>query len=286
MNLKLTNVLSDITGLTGLAIIRDIVAGERDPHKLAQHRDPHCRKSAAEIAASLTGNYKAEHLFVLKQALAAHDFYQAQLAACDAETERLYQTLAAQGAPVAQPVPPARRPHSRRGNEPRFDLRTALYRLAGVDLTTVDGLDVLTVQAVLTETGVDMTPWRTSKHFASWLSLCPENAKTGGKIIKRGTKPSANRAALALRLAARSLHHSDSALGAFYRRMCSKLGKPQAVTATAHKLARIIYAMLKSKQPYQDPGADHLEAQVQERKVKQLQRQAKELGYELTPVAA
>ena len=181
---------------------------------------------------------------------------------------------------------PARRPHSRRRNEPRFDLRTALYRWAGVDLTTVNGLDVLTVQAVLTETGVDMSRWRTSKHFASWLCLCPENAKTGGKIIKRGTQPNANRAALALRLAARSLQHSDSALGAFYRRMCSKLGKPQAVTATAHKLARIIYAMLKSKTPYQDPGADHLEAQVQERKLKQLQRQAKELGYELTPVAA
>lgn len=286
MNLKLTNVLSDITGLTGLAIIRDIVAGVRDPLKLAMHRDPHCRKSAAEIAASLTGNYKAEHLFVLQQALAAHDFYQAQLAACDAETERLYHTLDAPGDAVAQPLPPPRRPHSRRRNEPRFDLRGQLYRIAGVDLTTVDGLDGLTVQAVLSETGVDMTPWRTSKHFASWLSLCPENAKTGGKIIKRGTKPSANRAALALRLAARSLHHSDSALGAFYRRMCGKLGKPQAVTATAHKLARIIYAMLKSKTPYKDPGADHLEAQVQERKVKQLQRQAKELGYELTPVAA
>jgi len=286
MNLKLTNVLSDITGLTGLAIIRDIVAGVRDPLKLAAHRDAHCRKSAAEIAASLTGNYKAEHLFVLQQALAAHDFYQAQLAACDVETESLYHTLDPQVDAMAQPLPPPRRPHSRRGNEPRFDLRTELYRLAGVDLTTVDGLDGLTVQAVLTETGMDMTPWRTSKHFASWLSLCPENAKTGGKIIKRGTRPGANRAALALRLAARSLHHSDSALGAFYRRMCSKLGKPQAVTATAHKLARIIYAMLKSKQPYKDPGADHLEAQVQERKLKQLQRQAKALGYELTPSAA
>lgn len=286
MNLKLTNVLSDITGLTGLAIIRDIVAGERDPHKLAAHRDPHCRKSAAEIAASLTGNYKREHLFALKQALAAHDFYQTQLAACDAETESIYHTQDAQVDPLTQPLPPPRRPHSRRRNEPHYDLRTELYRMAGVDLTTVDGLDVLTVQAVLSETGVDMQPWRTSKHFASWLSLCPENAKTGGKIIKRGTKPSANRAALALRLAARSLHHSDSALGAFYRRMCSKLGKPQAVTATAHKLARIIYAMLKSKQPYQDPGADHDSVQVHARKLKQLKRQAKELGYELTPSAA
>jgi transposase len=286
MNLKLTNVLTDITGITGITIIRDIVAGVRDPHKLATHRDPHCKKSVAEIAASLTGNYKREHLFALTQALRAYDFYQEQLVACDAETASRYGTLESQIDPVAHPLPPSKRPHSRRRNEPRYDLRTELYRIAGVDLTTVTSLDALTVQTVLSETGVDMSPWRTSKHFASWLGVCPENAKTGGKIIKRGTKPSANRAATALRLAARSLHHSQSALGAFYRRMCSKLGKPQAVTATAHKLARIIYAMLQSKQPYKDPGADHDAVQVRERKLKQLQRQAKELGYELTPNAA
>jgi len=286
MNLKLTNVLTDITGVTGLAIIRDIVAGERDPHKLAAHRDPRCRKSAAEIAASLTGNYKREHLFALKQALSAYDFYQEQLAACDTETASRYRTLDSQINPAAHPLPPPKRPHSHRRNQPHYDLRTELYRIAGVDLTTVTGVDALTVQAVLSETGVDMSPWRTSKHFSSWLSVCPENAKTGGKIIKRGTKPSANRAATALRLAAHSLHHSDSALGAYYRRMASKLGKPQAITATAHKLARIIYAMLKSKQPYIDPGADHVEPEVQARKLKQLQRQAKALGYELTPSAA
>jgi len=286
MNLKLTNVLTDITGVTGLLIIRDIVAGVRDPHKLSTHRDPHCKKSAAEIAASLTGNYKREHLFALKQALQVYDFYQEQVVACDTELASLYAELDSQVDPVAQPLPPPRRPHSRRRNEAHFDLRNELYRIAGVDLTTVTGLDALTVQGVLSETGVDISPWPTVKHFTSWLGVCPENAKTGGKIIKRGTQPGANRAALALRLAARSLHHSDSALGAFYRRMCSKLGKPQAVTATAHKLARIIYAMLKSKQPYKDPGADHDTQQVRERKLKQLQRQAKELGYELTPNAA
>ena len=160
-----------------------------------------------------------------------------------------------------------------------------MYHLAGVDLTSIDGVEILTVQAVLSETGVDMSRWPTVKHFCSWLGLCPENAKTGGKIIKRGTKPSANRAATALRLAAQSLIYSDSALGVYCRRMRSKLGKPEAITATAHKLARIIYAMLKTKTPYQDPGADHMEAQVQERKLKGLQRQAKELGYQLTPIA-
>ena len=215
MNLKLTNVLTDITGVTGRQIIRDIVAGERDPHKLAAHRDPHCKKSAAESAASLTGNYKREHLFALKQALSAYDFYQEPLVGGDTETASLYAELDSQVAPVAQPLPAPKRPHSRRRNEAHYDLRRALYRIAGVDLTTVDGLDALTVQAVLTERGVAMSPWRTSKHFASWLCLCPENAKTGGKIIKRGTKPSANRAALARRLAAHSLHHSNSALGAF-----------------------------------------------------------------------
>jgi transposase len=285
MNLKLTQVLSDVSGTTGLAIIRDIVAGERDPHKLAAHRDPHCRKSEAEIAAALTGNYKREHLFTLGQALAAYDFFSQQIAACDVEIAAMYQTATPSVMRTAPPLPPRIRPRAKRQHEPAFDLRSELYHLAGVDLTSIDGVEILTVQAVLSETGVDMSRWPTVKHFCSWLGLCPENAKTGGKIIKRGTKPSANRAATALRLAAQSLIYSDSALGVYCRRMRSKLGKPEAITATAHKLARIIYAMLKTKTPYKDPGADHMEAQVQERKLKGLQRQAKELGYQLTPIA-
>ena len=286
MNLQLTNVLSDVTGTTGLAIIRDIMAGERDPHKLAAYRDPHCKKSEAEIAAALTGHYKPEHVFALRQALQAYDFFGQQITACDQEIAHTYQTVTPAASRTVPPLPPRARQRIKRQHEPAFDLRSELYHLAGVDLTTIDGVEILTAQAVLTKTGVDMSRWPTVKHFTSWLGLCPENAKTGGKIIKRGTKPSANRAATALRLAARGLIHSDSALGVYCRRMRSKLGKAQAITATVHKLARIIYAMLKTKTPYQDPGADHLEAQVQERKLKQLQRQAKELGYELTPSAA
>jgi len=286
MNLKLTSVLSDVAGVTGLHIIRAIVAGERDPHKLAAYRDRRCEKSEGEIAAALTGHYKAEHVFALRQALAGYDFFCSQVQACDAEIAQTYQAVT----PAAQRTAPALGPRVRRHipqrHEPAFDLRTELYHLAGVDLTTVNGLDVLTIQSVLTETGVDPTRWPTVKHFTSWLGLSPDNQKTGGKIIKRGTKPSANRAAAALRVAARSLLHSDSALGAYCRRMRTKLGTAAAITATAHKLARIIYAMLKTKTPYKDPGADHLEAQVQQRKVKQLQHQAKALGYELTPVAA
>ena len=286
MNLKLTQVLSDIAGVTGLQIIRAMVAGERAPHTLAAYRDTHCRKSEAEISAALTGHYKAEHVFALRQALAGYDFFCAQIQACDVEIAQTYQTVTPASTRTAPPLAPRPRVRSKRRHEPAFDLRSELYHLAGVDLTDVTGLDVVTVQVVLTETGVDPSRWPSVKHFTSWLGLSPENAKTGGKIIKRGVKASANRAATALRLAARSLIHSDSALGAYCRRMRSKLGKAAAITATAHKLARIIYAMLKSKTPYKDPGADHLEAQVHERKVKQLQRQAKELGYELTLVAA
>jgi transposase len=286
MNLKLTNVLSDVSGTTGLAIIRDIVAGERDPHKLAAHRDPHCRKSEAEIAAALTGNYKREHLFALGQALAAYDFFNQQIVACDVEIAAMYQTVTPPATRTGPPLPPRTRSRIKRQHEPAFDLRSELYHLAGVDLTAIDGVEILTVQAVLSETGVDMSRWPTVKHFCSWLGVCPENAKTGGKIIKRGVKPSANRAATALRLAARSLIHSDSALGVYCRRMRSKLGKPEAITATAHKLARIIYAMLKTKTPYKDPGVDHVEAQVQERQLKDLKRKAKDLGYQLTPIAA
>ena len=191
MNLKLTSVLSDVAGVTGLQIIRAIVAGERDPHKLAAYRDRRCEKSAGEIAAALTGHYKAEHVFALRQALAGYDFFCGQVQECDTEIAKTYQAVT----PAAQRTAPALGPRVRRHipqrHEPALDLRNELYHLAGVDLTTVNGLDVLTIQSVLTETGVHPARWPTVKHFCSWLGLCPENAKTGGKIIKRGTKPSA-----------------------------------------------------------------------------------------------
>jgi transposase len=182
MNVKLTNVISDITGVTGMAIIRDIIAGQRDPRTLAAHRNPHCAKSEAEIAKALEGNYKPEHVFALQQALEAYDFYQGQMKACDAKTERRYAAFASRADLSEKSLKPRKRKRNKpEKNAPSFNLRQYLYQWAGVDLTQVDGLNALTVQKVLTETGVDMSPWPTVKHFTSWLGLCPHNDKTGGK---------------------------------------------------------------------------------------------------------
>lgn len=287
MNVKLTNVITDITGLTGMLIMRDIVAGERDPEKLAQHRNVHCAKSEEEIAKSLQGHYKPEHVFELKQALAAYDFYQTQIKECDIEIEKCYAAFEPRVDDTDKPLPPPKRKRSKTTkNAPDFNLRLRLYRWAGVDLTQIDGPDALTIQKVLTEIGVDMSPWPTVKHFTSWLGLCPHNDKTGGKVIRRSTKKTQNRAAAALRMAAQSLVHSQSALGNFHRRMRAKLGGPEAVTATAHKLARIIYAMLKNQTEYVDPGEDYYEEQARQRALKRLKRQAENLGFDLVPVVA
>jgi len=185
---------------------------------------------------------------------------------------------------AAQPLPPRKRKRCKpEKNAPQFNLREYLYQLTGVDLTAIDGLDALTIHKVLSETGVDMSPWPTSKHFASWLSVCPQNDKTGGKVIKSHTRQSQNRAAAALRMAAQSLTHSHSALGGYCRHMQAKLGKAEGITATAHKLARIIYAMLKNRTPYRDPGEGYYEERARERAVKNLKRKAQQLGFELTP---
>ena len=283
MNLRLTNVLSDITGVTGLKIIRAIVAGERDPHKLAQFRDERCKKSEAEIAKSLEGHYKREHLFALQQALELYDFYDRQLQACDLELEAMYQAFEPpeeRGTPL-----PAPRTKKRRKNQAHFDLRQALYRMTGLDLTEIDGIDELTLQKVLSETGTDMSKWPTVKHFTSWLHLCPNNKITGGKVKQRGVQPTQNRASTALRVAAASLKSSDSALGAYFRRMRARLGTPAAITATAHKLARIIYHLLKYRQPYHDFGADHYEQQYRARVLRNLNRRAAKLGFRLEPLA-
>jgi transposase len=282
MNVKLTNVISDITGITGLKIIRDIVADQRDPHRLAQHRDYRCKKSEEEIAKSLEGNYKPEHVFALKQALEAYDFYRGQIKACDVEIEKRYAAFEPKIDATEHPLEPGKQTKPR-GNEPNFDLRLYLYQMAGVDLPRIPGINVLTVQKVLTETGVDMSAWSTVKHFASWLGLCPHNDKTGGKVIRSKTKKTQNRAAAALRMSAQSLLHSKSALGGYYRGMRAKLGKPEAVTATAHKLARIIYAMLKNQTEYRDPGEGYYEGQARQRAVNNLKRKAKRLGFELVP---
>jgi hypothetical protein len=282
MNLRLTNVLSDITGVTGMKIIRSIVAGERNPQVLASFRHSNCAKSQAEIAKSLEGHYKREHLFALKQALELYDFYDHQVRDCDTELEALYQEFDLPDDPGTPPPEP--RTNKRRKNQPHFDLAQSLYRMTGVDLTKVDGLEAMTVQDILSEIGTDMSPWPTAKHFASWLRLSPNNKITGGKVKQRGTLPSQNRANTALRVAAQSLARSNCALGAFYRRIRARHGGPIAVTATAHKLARIVYTMLKHRQPYHDPGAHYYEEQHRIRTIRNLQRKASKLGMRLEPV--
>ncbi len=282
MNLKLTNVLSDITGVTGLKIIRAIITGERDPEVLASYRHGQCRYSEEEIAKALEGHYKSEQVFALKQALEMYEFYGVQMQACDAELEARYAAFDPPEPPATPP--PAVSKKKCVGNEPYFDLAEALYRMTGVDLTAVDGLGAATVQDILTEIGTDMSKWPTVKHFASWLRLAPNNKVTGGKVKQRSTLPTHNRANKALRLAAQSLARSDSSLGAYYRRIRAKHGPPVAITATAHKLARIIYFMLKRREPYQDVGADYYDQQYKARVIRNLQRRAQKLGMRLEPI--
>lgn len=286
MNVPLTQVLSDLTGVTGLQIIRAIVAGERDPLALAGFRHPRCKSSSDEIAKALTGNYRAEHVFALQQALALYDFYTQQLQACDQQIERQYSLLKPTFDDELPPLPPDPKVNSHSKNAPNFDVRSHLYRLSGVDLTVVDGLDDSTVQIVLSETGTDMSKWRTEKHFCSWLGLAPHNDITGGQVIRSRTLKVRNRAAQALRLAAQSLSRSQSALGAFYRRMRARLGGEQAIVATAHKLARIIYHLLKHRQAYVPVSAKLYDQLQHGRELKALQRRAAHLGYTLVQLPA
>jgi transposase len=279
MNLKGANVLSDVTGVTGLRILRDIIAGVRDPHQLAQHRDWRCGKSETEIAKSLEGDYRAEHVFALQPAIELYDIYTEKLKACDGQIEQQLAQFTPQVDINESPLPPpTRRPTTRPKNHPGNDLRPALYQLAGVDLTQVDGLDIVSVQTILSEIGTDMSKWKTVKHFTSWLGLSPQNQKTGGKVIRTKTKKTDNRANLAFRQAAASLIHSKSALGNFYRRLRTKLGTPKAVVAAAHKLARIVYHMLKYRVPFDAVPPEQADAQYRERAIRQLQRKARQLG--------
>lgn len=284
MNVLLTNVVSDITGVTGMAIIRSIVAGERDPVKLAQYRDPRCSRSKEDIGKALTGNYRPEHVFALKQAVECYDFYTAQIQASDAEIEKWYATHEAVVDVDAQPLAPSSKRRTK--NVPEYDLRTYLYQITGVDLTQVDGLDTMLVQKIISEIGLDMSKWRTDKHFTSWLKLAPYNDISGGKVLRRKTGKSTNRAAQAFRLAAQSVSRTDTALGAFYRRMRAKHGGPKAIVATARKIACIVYHMLKDKTEYVDRGAAHYEEKYRQRVINNLKRKAAKLGLKVVPVTA
>lgn len=284
MNLQLDNVISDITGKTGMKIIRAIVAGERDPKFLSTYRDPNCKNSRDIIEKSLEGNYAEENIFQLRQALELYDTYTRKIVECDDELQRYYNALPAKPETLEKPLPPSKKINTHSKNAPAYDLRTYLYRLCGVDLTQVDGLNATTVQTILTEIGVDMSRWPTDKHFTSWLGLSPNREISGGRVLRSKTRKTSNRANTALRQAAQSLHRSRTYLGAFYRRMRARLGPAKAITATAHKLARIIYIMLKEHREYIDLGEDYYLQKNRDREFKKLMKKAHALGFYLTPV--
>ena len=278
MNVQLANVISDVVGETGQKILRAIVAGERDGQVLAAMKDARIRASHAEIAKSLQGNWRTEHLFSLQQALAMFDFIGTQVAECDREIEEQLRALQ-----TYDGEPPEGKKKARTRNAPKFDLRTQLFKMCGVDLTRIDGINVTTAIAVISETGSDMSRFPTVGHFTSWLGLCPGTKITGGKVMSGKTKQVANRAAQALKLAAAALRSSQSALGAYFRRMCARMDKPKAVTAAAHKLARLIYMMLTKGEEYTDQGQDYYEERYRERVLRQLAQRAEKMGMRLVP---
>jgi transposase len=275
MNVQLANVISDVVGETGQRILRAVVAGERDGQVLGAMKNARIHASVEEIAKSLQGNWRAEHLFALKQALDGFDFIGTQLAECDLEVEQQLQSL------QAHTGAPAKAKRGRARNAPKFDLRTQLFKMCGVDLTRIDGIDVTTALAVVSETGADLSRFPTVGHFTSWMGLCPGTKITGGKVLSSKTKRCANRAAQALRLAAASLRTSQSALGAYFRRMCARMDKPKAVTAAAHKLARLIYTMLTKGEEYTDQGQDYYEERYRQRVLRNLSQRAQKLGMQL-----
>ena len=283
MNLQLGLVVSDITGVTGMSIVRAILAGERDPHKLAHVRDRRCNSSEDTIAKALQGDYRTELVFVLAQAVALYDFYSQQVVACDDEIAKQLAAITPPRDPNAPPPTLTRKPNSHSKNAPGPDTPRALYDLTGVDLLALPGFLASGAQEALSETGFDMTPWRNDKAFCSWLSLAPHNDISGGKVLRSRTLPSANRAAQVFRRAAQSAGRGQTAIGAYYRRMCERLGPQQAIVATAHKLARIYYHMLKDHVPYQELGAQEYERQHQQRVLRRLEHQAAAYGYVLAP---
>lgn len=284
MNLKLTTVLGDITGVTGLKIIRAILAGERDPQVLAKMRDRRCRHAEPEIATALDGRYRPEHLSELRSSLAMWEKHQEVIADVDVEIAAHLRTMRRSSELPA--LPPKTRVRGRKPHDPAFDVRLALYYSTGVDLTAIEGIDEIHALTLISELGSDLTKWPTVKHFASWLGLCPQFKQTGGKVTSSHTRLGKNRAAGALRLAAWGLMRSKSYLGAYLRRQRSRLGAPKAITAAAHKLARIVYAVLRYGVAYLKREEEAYVEHERERQEKHLHRRAKELGYTVTKIEA
>lgn len=283
MNLLLHNVVTDITGVTGMTILKAIIAGERDAKVLASYRDQRCRNSAQTIAKSLVGNYRQEHVFALTQAVELYEFYQAKIDDCEVAITQFLATQAHQT--EDEPPTSGKNILPRQRIRAGVDLRSRLFKLTGVDLFSIPGLGADTLLTILAEVGFDMTPWKSEKHFASWLALCSGTKISGGRVLDRKSKRSANRAAQAFRLAASSLARSTTALGAFYRRIKARIGAPQAITATAHKIALTFYSLLKNRSTYIEIGQNAYEQKIKERRFKAMQKQALAMGYHLIPAA-
>jgi len=287
MNIQLANVLSDVSGMTGQAIIKAILRGERDPHKLAEFRDPRVKANEEQIARSLEGNWQSDLLFVLKQEQDGYEFCQKQIAECDSHLAQYLQQKKDRSQDATLPVEQRKgRLKKTKRKVPQFDLRERLFCLTGTDLTQIDSIDVMTATTVISETGYDMSKWQTENHFVSWLRLRPDNRISGDKITGKGRLPTSNRAAIALKMAATTLRKSNTYLGAQFRRLRTKLGAPSAIKAMAAKLARLVYRMLLYGKKYIDQGEAFYKLKHRELQVHQLKRKAASLGYQVTPIPA
>lgn len=282
MNVKLTEVVSDITGQTGMKIIKDIVRGVRDPLQLAKHRHEKCKATAAEIASALYGTWREEHLFALKQAVQMYEFYHRQLRDCDERIEACLRGFADKSGGAVLPPNPRRQTAKR--NEAKFGVRALLFRMAGLDLTVIEGISESTALVILSEIGTDLSRFPTAKNFVSWLGLCPQHRGSAGKIFNRRVRRGANRAARALRMAGQGCHHAKNALGAFYRRIQARCGGAKAVVATARKIAERVYRLLKYGQEYVRQAEQVYEEAYHLRTLKGMARKAESLGYKLVPV--
>ena len=287
MNVQLANVLTDVSGMTGQAIIKAILAGERDPYKLAKFRDPRVKATEEEIARSLEGNWQEDLVFVLKQEQDAYQFCQKQMAECDRRLQEYLKQRKDRSAGADLPEEKRKtRLKNKKGNRPQFDLRRELFRMTGAELTRIDGIDVMTAMTIVSEAGWDMSKWKTEGHFVSWLRLCPDNKISGDKLIGKGRLPTNNRATVALKMAASSLRTSLSYLGAQFRRLKTRLGAPVAIKAMAAKLARLVYRMLHHGMQFIDRGAEFYEAQHRNRQIKSLKWKAANLGFQIIEAPA
>ena len=283
MNIQLSTVLSDLSGVSGMAIVQAILEGQRDPQKLAALADPQVKASKVVIAKSLQGNWRPELVFVLGQELEMYRTCQDKIAACDRQLQQYLQSMAGKGNVDMHALGPRPKGKRARGNAPKFDLRTELYRITGVDWTQVDGIDVQVAQTVIAEVGADLKAFPSEKHFANWLGLCPKNETSSGKVLNRRTPKVVNRAKVAFRQAASTLIRSQSYLGAQYRRLRTRLGAPKAITAMARKLACLFYRLLTRGQKYVDKGTEYYENKRREQQIRSVIYRAKQLGLQVVP---